>query len=131
MPRKSSAALSVVPLPPLQHRIRPPTDLAPPEATAFRTLVAQCSPDHFTESDTPLLISFVQATLIGRAAATALASGQADALARWERATKLQATLATRLRLAPQARASPITAGRKQQAHRRSIYNEMTDEEDS
>jgi hypothetical protein len=49
--------------------------------------------------DTPLLVSFVQATLIARSTAH-----DPDKAQLWEWSVKLQATLATRLRLAPQAR---------------------------
>jgi hypothetical protein len=59
-------------------------------------------------SDLPLLVSYVQATLLSRQA-VAGASTDAAALALWEKATRMQATLATRLRLSPQARLDPKT----------------------
>jgi hypothetical protein len=71
-----------------------------------------CSAKHFVPSDLPLLISFVQATLLSRKA-IAKAAGDKDALATWEKATRMQATLATRLRLAPQSRTDPKTLARQ------------------
>lgn len=59
-------------------------------------------------SDVPLLISFVQATLLARQSACA---NKVDV---FERAVRMQAMLATRLRLSPQARITARTAGRQQ-----------------
>jgi hypothetical protein len=74
-------------------------------------LVNACAADHFVKSDMPLLISYVQSTLLSRSAIKKAATDKA-ALAVWDRATKMQATLATRLRLAPQSRIDPKTVGR-------------------
>lgn len=129
MPRKSSAALSVIPITSAHKRISPPTDLSPPEANLFRAIINQVAPNHFTESDAPLLISYVQSTLLSRRAAKALASGDASALPVWDRTTRMQATLATRLRLAPQSRSDPKSVARKLAAHRRSVYDQIEDDD--
>jgi hypothetical protein len=61
----------------------------------------------------PLLVSYVQATLLSRQAIKN-AGKDTVALATWEKATRMQATLATRLRLAPQSRMDPKTLARQQ-----------------
>ena len=106
--RKSAASLVVVSGAP--PRLEPPADLSDEEKALFLELVNACSPRHFVESDKPLLISFVQATLLARGSA-----GKAMLISTWEKAVRVQATLATRLRLAPQARMDPKTVGRFQQ----------------
>ncbi|MGB9394444.1 MAG: hypothetical protein WCB32_06625 [Pseudolabrys sp.] len=73
----------------------------------FTELVAACDARHFVESDLPLLVSYVQATLLSRSTAR-----DPDKIAIWEKATRMQATLATRLRLAPQSRTDPKTIAR-------------------
>jgi hypothetical protein len=86
--------------------------------------VGSCAPEHFVASDRPLLVSYVQATLLSRSAAAAVAEG-ATGMQVWERATRMQATLATRLRLAPQSRADPKTVARQQAGYRPSPYDSM------
>jgi len=125
MPRKSSAALSIIPITSARKRISPPTDLSRPEADLFRAIAAQCAPDHFTESDGPLLVSYCQATLLSRRAAKELAAGNSKALLIWDRATRMQSTLSTRLRLAPQSRSDPKTVSRKLANHRPSAYEDL------
>jgi hypothetical protein len=73
------------------------------EKKLFAELVGACRATYFTASDEPLLISYVQATLLARKSIK-LAGKDRDALMTWERATKLQGMLATKLRLAPQSR---------------------------
>jgi hypothetical protein len=108
--RRSAAAL--VTLPPdstPQNRLEPPADLLDVERELFTRLINTCHPTHFVESDTPLLVSFVQATLLARETAN-----KPPKVAVWEKAVKVQAMLATRLRLAPQARMDPKSLARKQ-----------------
>jgi hypothetical protein len=106
--RKSTglAALNVTGKP---SRLTPPSSLNDDEQALFSELVGACDASHFRESDLPLLISYVQSTLISRAAAR-----DPDRIALWEKATRMQATLATRLRLSPQSRIDPKTVGRHQ-----------------
>ena len=73
----------------------------------FVELINACSPQHFVQSDLPLLVSFVQSTLLTRDTAR-----DPSKVAIWEKAVRVQATLATRLRLAPQARTEPKTIAR-------------------
>ena len=106
--RKSVAAnvvaLDVTGSPP---RLTAPPGLSKAEQATFNELIANCDPRHFVKSDLPLLVSFVQITVMARRTAK-----RPGLLAAFERAVKLQATLATRLRLAPQARLTCRTAGR-------------------
>jgi hypothetical protein len=83
----------------LTSRIEPPRYLTTPERKLFAELVAATNVRHFTESNVPLLVSYVQATTLAQQAIKK-AGKDAAALARWEKAVKVQATLATRLRLA-------------------------------
>ncbi|MGY3344842.1 MULTISPECIES: hypothetical protein [unclassified Bradyrhizobium] len=54
-----------------------------------------------------MLESFVKATLLARAMAD-----DPDQFTKWEKATRLQASLATRLRLTPASRSDPKTIAR-------------------
>lgn len=92
-------------------RLEPPTGLSDDERSLFTELVAECAPEHFVASDRPLLTSYVQATLMSRRAATGMINDP-DQITTFEKAVKLQAVLATRLRLAPQARTDPKTVTR-------------------
>jgi hypothetical protein len=78
-------------------RVEPPPTLTNAERSLFVEIVEACSPKHFVPSDLPLLISFTQTTLLSRQAIKN-AANDPTALAVWEKATRLQATLATRLR---------------------------------
>ena len=59
------------------------------------------------------------------------AATDATALATWEKAVRVQATLATRLRLAPQARLDPKTVARQQQPHWPPPWLETKENEDA
>jgi hypothetical protein len=108
--RKSAAAREIEPHAIIgASRLIAPSSLTKAEQKAFTELMACCDPAHFRESDVPLLISFVQATLAARKAARD--PGKA---ARWERSIRLQMSLATKLRLSPQSRIDPETIGRQQ-----------------
>ena len=98
--RRSSASLAMVPGD--ASRLSPPSSLSDVERTLFNEIVGACDAEHFRESDLPLL------TAISRATAHDLGK-----IALWEKATRMQATLATRLRLSPQSRTDPKTTGRR------------------
>ncbi len=93
--------------------LHPPPDLNNAERMLCIDLVDTCSPRHLVKSDVPLLVSYVQATLMARSAVHDPAM-----IAIWEKAVRVQATLATRLRLALQARKDPKTVARQQAAWR-------------
>jgi hypothetical protein len=103
--------LMPLPLDVEQRRLEPPASLSSDEKKLFAELVGACRATHFTPSDEPLLISFVQATLLARKSIKTAARDR-DALMTWERATKLQGMLATKLRLAPQSRIDALSAAR-------------------
>lgn len=96
--------------------ITAPPHLNKAERALFIELVGCCDPRHFVKSDLPLLTSFVQATLLARSTAPKPGRNKndLDAVAAWEKAVRVMALLATRLRLAPQARSDPKTVGTRQ-----------------
>jgi hypothetical protein len=111
--RKSAAELAIPNVSGEPPRLDPPPSLTDAERSLFVEIVEACSPKHFVPSDLPLLLSFIQSTLLSRQAIQNAAK-DAGALATWEKATRMQATLATRLRLAPQSRMDPKTLARQQ-----------------
>jgi phage terminase small subunit len=119
---KSSAELSVIPLSPGPNRLQPPPHLGSDEAKIFREIVTSCDPRHFAPSDVYLLAAYCDAVVISRRAAAALREDQ-GAAAVWERSVRVLATLATRLRLAPQARNDPKTTGRLARGWQPSAYD--------
>jgi hypothetical protein len=125
-PAATVIALGVTGTPP---RLTAPSSLTKPERTLFIELVDSCDPRHFVKSDMPLLVSYVQAALLVRSAAARLSKKQdANTVATWERAVRTMAMLATRLRLAPQARSDPKTiAGWQAAQHRKSDLNPWQD----
>ena len=107
--RKSAAALVAFPaVDGLSLRLKPPPHMNDAERILFDELVGACDPRHFVTSDLPLLASFVAASLIAREAAK-----DPEKIATWEKAVRLQATLATKLRLAPSTRLDPKTVARR------------------
>ena len=103
--RRSAASLAVINVTGTPPRPSPPPGLTKAERTLFAELVAASK--HLTESDSQLLVSFAQATLTAQRAARD--PSKIDA---WERAVRVQAMLATKLRLSPQSRTDPKTVGR-------------------
>jgi hypothetical protein len=90
-------------------RLKPPAGLSSLERELFIELVEAVEPAHFISADLPLLISFIQTTLLVRSTAN-----QPDQIAVWEKALKLQVSLATKLRLTPSSRIDPKTLARQQ-----------------
>src|SRR5215207_9779610 len=106
--RRPSHLISV-PVDGSPSRLVPPSVLQDQERELFEELVGATAPSHLRASDVPLLVSFIQATIWARHAV------RRDDLDGWERAVRVQATLATKLRLSPQTRIDPKTLGRQQQ----------------
>jgi hypothetical protein len=77
----------------------------------FLRLVDACASNHFTKSDTPTLVSYVQAIQLSQSAVKKAAADPA-ALAVWVKATQLQTSLARALRLTVQSRSDPKVIGR-------------------
>jgi len=103
--------------------LQPPPSLTATEAQLFREMVVSCAADHFVPSDAPLLATYCQAAVLLRGAAKRMHKDPA-AVAIWEKGARVQATLATRLRLAPQARSDPRTIARHAATHRPSAYDQ-------
>ena len=132
MPRKSAAALAAF----QSHgngaltRLRPADDMSADAAAAFRHITASTAPGHFVEADRDLLHRYCQAIADARQADRELASGgfvvggKPSAWLQVQReANKAIATLATRLRLSPQSRIDPKTAGSRMPRGAPSVYN--------
>jgi len=95
-------------------RLTAPSTLTEAEKTLFNELVGSCHPEHFVESDLPLLVAFVQSTLLVRLTVPTLGKTNPETVAIWEKAVRVMAMLATRLRLAPQSRLDSKTVGVRQ-----------------
>jgi hypothetical protein len=106
---RKSADLAVLNVDGSPPRLEPPADLREDERTLFTELIDATDTRHFRPTDLPLLTSFIQATLLARSTAR-----NPNKINVWERAVRVQATLATRLRLSPQSRTDPKTIGRQQ-----------------
>jgi hypothetical protein len=112
MPRKSAAELAVVPIKrAAPQRIEAPSGISAQERKLFNELVADCPPMQFTQSDSRLLLAYVQSCLLAKAAFRR-AEEDDRALGLWEKCIRAQTTLALRLRLCPSARVDPKTLAR-------------------
>jgi hypothetical protein len=69
---------------PIRARITPPDDLSPGETRLFNTIVSQTPPNHFRQTDGPLVAAYVEAILLSRQ------SFKEHDWGLWERATKLR-----------------------------------------
>jgi len=118
MPRKSSAALSVLPTTGTAPRIDPPRNLTPAAAKAFRALVASVDAGHFTPADVPLLAEYARAVELADQAAQGLQDGPVvdGRVSPWvtvqEKASRSLVALSARLRVCPQSRFDRLVAGR-------------------
>jgi hypothetical protein len=106
--RKSAANLELIDVTGTPPRLTTPAGLTKVERSLFDFIVDASPPHHFTDSDQPLLLSYVQACLMARSAAKIPTK-----VLIWERAVRVQAMLATKLRLAPQTRLDPKTLARQ------------------
>ena len=107
--RRSAADLTTLSVNGSPPRLKPPAYLSEAERKLFTEIVDACDPRQFIESDLPLLISFVQATLMVR---DTVYVGSKIVL--WEKAVRTQIALATKLRLTLHGRISAKVAGRQQ-----------------
>jgi hypothetical protein len=106
-PGRRSSAANVVELTTTETRPRltPPPTLSKQERAIF-TATAIANP-HLTASDAMLLSLFVQGYT------KTLTLGSQPGVADWEKAARMTATLATKLRLTPQSTQDPQTLGRR------------------
>ena len=106
--RKSAAHLAAIDVTGTPARLITPAGLNKDERSLFDFIVNASPPHHFTDSDVPLLVSYVEASLMARSLAKIPAK-----ISIWERAVRVQAMLATKLRLSPQTRLDPKTLARQ------------------
>jgi hypothetical protein len=88
-------------------RLSAPPGLSKAERTLFTTLANACDPRHFVEADLPILVSFVQATLMVRKLAN-----DANKISEWDKVVRAQMALARSLRLTVHTRLDPETVAR-------------------
>jgi hypothetical protein len=116
MPRRSKAELLVA-IPPAPKRIsvRPPPTLSEPARRVFEQLASSVDYEHFVFSDVPLLAQYAEAIVLTEHSAAELrVSPNPQALALWEKATRVMVALSMRLRLSPQARREKARAQPRQ-----------------
>jgi len=100
------------------------------EAKLFREIVNVSHADNFIASDVYLLASYVQAIEASRRASKAMMKNPKMVVI-WERTVRVQAQLATKLRLTPTSRYDNATAHRRSKNHAPlSAYETMTDDDD-
>ena len=121
--RKSAAEMHVIRVDGKPDRLRPPKYQAAAERARFEEIVAACAPDHFRQSDEPLLARYVESDLLAREAAEhlhregAVVKGRPNAwIVVQEKACRALVALSARLRLCPQSRLDPKTVGRQREA---------------
>jgi hypothetical protein len=123
--RKSAArAATLAPLAPTRA-IEPDAILTPAEREVWDSLVGSKPAGFFNADSVPLLEGLARCVAMTRWLASRIVEAQAaddiDKLATLlklnEREQRGAASLATKLRLTPQARFQPVTAGRQQAAH--------------
>jgi hypothetical protein len=100
--------LSVVSIAAERPRLQPPPSLNEDEQQIFIELAGHAG--HLKPADTALLASLAQAIVLARRLAH-----DPTKVAEWERATRAQAMLSTKLRMTPQSRTDSRAAGRHQQ----------------
>lgn len=117
MSRKSTAALSVVPIG-VASRLSPPDDLTVAQATLWRAVVDSKPVEWFGEDSAPVLKEYVRAVamcdLLAMQIEAAIAGGEPGemkgCLDMRDKESKRVASLATKLRLTQQSRYTPQAA---------------------
>ena len=122
MPRKSAAALSVLP-PPRTRRPEPPDELSEEETVEWKAVVDRLPPEWFPKETHQVLVAYCRHVVRGRMVARWIKSfrdeylrmeGGVDRIdklfAMGERESKTITMLATRMRITQQSRWQPSTA---------------------
>ncbi len=119
-----------------QRRVRPPAGLDRDVTALFRQLVGGCDPQHFMESDSPLLIEYCRAVLLAERAhrelqrkGPVLNSKPSPWILVQEKSVRSMVALSLRLRVSPQARLRPETTARRALGPKPSVY-EMLGQDD-
>lgn len=136
MPRKSAAALTVVPVNVTgRARLRAPAGLSEAVREIFVELVTANDVGHFSRSDVPLLVEYATAIAQARRAAEGMEKEGPVVRGRsspWlvvqEKATRAMVALSMRLRLSPQSRFDARAASRSA-ARPGSAYDVMGESE--
>jgi phage terminase small subunit len=119
MPRKSAAAMAIFPaVDGRRDPLKPRPDIPPKVREIFLSLVKSVPTEHFRDGDSDLVEQYSQSIELARTAYAALdqdgpvvAGKPSPWLAALEKAHKSSAALAARLRLCPQSRTDPKSAG--------------------
>jgi hypothetical protein len=108
-------------------RLTAPPSLTTDEQTLFTELIDSVEPRHFTKSDLPQIVSYVQVTLACRAHAAKIKTDPSkDVVSGWDKLLRAQLALARALRLTVQSRVDPLTIGRRANGHGRPLtYSDM------
>jgi phage terminase small subunit len=97
-------------------RLKPPPYLTGAARTVFEEIVSCSDPKHFRKNELGVLVAYCEALVLSRHYAASLADERSEGFdlshRHWLEATKLVATLATRLRLTPHSRIDARAAGR-------------------
>ena len=127
--KQSAASLEASPSESTRPTLRPPPHLSASEARLFNEVVTSAPSGQFSAGDVYLLTSFVRVTLICDQAIKALAKAndktRPTRMKMLDQGIKMQALLATKLRLATMSRIGPRTAGLWHDRHKPSAYDTM------
>ena len=126
MPRKAADSL-VVPLPSISKRLKPPEALSAGARFEFLRIICCEKPEHFRDSDLPLLCQYCESAALAARATQELQRDDAPArwLTVWEKANRNMVALSARLRLCPQSR----QANNPKRPEQASFYERMRLEE--
>ena len=101
-------------------RLKPPAYLTGAARKVFEETVSCSDPKHFRKNELGVLVAYCEAIVLSRHYAAEFASERDEGFdlshRHWLEATKLVATLATRLRLTPHSRIDARGAGRPRSA---------------
>jgi phage terminase small subunit len=130
MPRQSAADRATIRVDGKVSRLKPPSSLSAAECEIFTTIVGTCTPEHFRESDLPLLLRFVESTVLAETAAAHLRRDGAvvgKRLNPWlhaqEKAIRSLVALSMRLRISPQSRCATAIRRDTPRSTRASVYD--------
>jgi hypothetical protein len=128
--RKTAGNLTALTFNADRSRLTPPPHLSTAARALFVQIVASSPSRQFVETDSLLLASFVEATLLARSVVRK-AARDPRALSTWEKATRTQTMLARALRLTVQSRLDPKVVGRNRDQPPVSVYDRMAMEKEA
>jgi hypothetical protein len=110
-----------------------PSELNATDRALFKEIIGSLDSRAIAECDMPLFVSYVQITgLVRKLAAKAAKKPEPGTIAALDRMVRVQASLATRLRLSPQSRLDRKVVGRMvdKKAETVSFYDTMSDDDE-